>query len=589
VTEPTRTRFIDATLRDLGAPPWGTVIDTEEIVSATRALAGSGAIALEALNPPSARATIEGRSESPWDRLRAIVRVAGSTPVGVVVVGRSLWGEKPVGPGIVRRLVLCACDSGARRVRALDPLNALDAFGAVADAAVEGGATFVPTLTLGPAPDAADPRWLDEARALASLPGVQAICIADGGGYFAPQEIAALTRAVIDATGLPVELALQAPAGIAPLSAVAAVEAGATGVHVSAGLVALAASRPATSTMRAALAAGPRPLEVDADRIDAAARVVGAMLPLERLRAATDTLSAPALALPPELVTGLVSRLVRLGAIDRIRETGEEIAAIARDLGAVTLAYPVGAAIVAQAASHAFDADRWGDIEPALAAVALGQVGPLRGKVAPAALAAAEAARTPAEVPMDLEGLADAAADTLPGLSEEDLVLWAQFPEAVERLTRRRSSVTDDGEPASGTPGIDRALLEALVDVVDAAEEAEVQVEVGGARVTVRRAVHAVGAAPAGSPAAAADDVDAGLVRVESPIVGVFYRASSPEAPPFCSVGDRVEAGQTLCLVEAMKLFNEISSAVGGVVREICLENEEPVEYGQLLFVVDPS
>ncbi|MEW6583143.1 MAG: hypothetical protein AB1416_10330, partial [Actinomycetota bacterium] len=212
---PTSTRFVDATLRDLGAPPWGTVLDTEDLVAAASALAGCGAVALEALNPPSARATIETRTESPWDRLRAVVRVAGATPVGIVVACRTLWGGRPVGPGVARQAVLCACDSGARRVRAIDPLNDPAAFLPVAEAAAECGAAFVPTLTLGPAPGPGDPRWLDEARALAALPGTAALCLADGGGYLAPQELAALTRAVIDATGLPLELALQAPAGVA--------------------------------------------------------------------------------------------------------------------------------------------------------------------------------------------------------------------------------------------------------------------------------------------------------------------------------------------------------------------------------------
>lgn len=580
------TRFVDATLRDLGAPPWGATLDTEELVAAASALAGAGAAALEALDPPSARATIESRSESPWDRLRAVVRVAGRTPVGIVVAGRTLWGDRPLAPGVVRQLVLCACDSGARRVRALDPLNSVDALGPAAEASAETGAAFVPTLTLGPAPDPSDPLWIEEAKALAALPGVSALCIADGGGYLAPQELAALVRTVIEATGLQVELALQAPAGVAPLSAVAGVEAGAVAVHASAGLVALAASRPAISTMRAALAAGNRPLDVDIDRIDVAARLVGAMLPEDRLRHAAAALSAPALALPPELVAGLIARLVRLGVLDRLRQTGEEVVDIARDLGAVTLAAPIGAAVVAQAARHAMDGDRWGDIDPALAGVALGHAGPLRGPVAPQALAAAESAR-PAGVAV--MGIEEIHRDGPSGASEEDLVLWAQFPDAAERLHRRRRSLTDDLDEPPAAPGLDRMLLETLVDVVEASEEAEVQVEVGGARVTVRRAAPV--AAPVGATAAATlgGAPGEGMVRVESPIVGTFYRAPSPEAGPFCTVGDQVEAGQTLCLVEAMKLFNEISSAVGGVVKEICVENEEPVEYGQLLFVIEPS
>jgi acetyl-CoA carboxylase biotin carboxyl carrier protein len=72
-------------------------------------------------------------------------------------------------------------------------------------------------------------------------------------------------------------------------------------------------------------------------------------------------------------------------------------------------------------------------------------------------------------------------------------------------------------------------------------------------------------------------------------MVGTFYRAPAADADPFVSVGDRVEAGQTLCILEAMKLMNELQSDVAGVVREIAVENAEPVEYGALLFRVEPD
>jgi acetyl-CoA carboxylase biotin carboxyl carrier protein len=76
---------------------------------------------------------------------------------------------------------------------------------------------------------------------------------------------------------------------------------------------------------------------------------------------------------------------------------------------------------------------------------------------------------------------------------------------------------------------------------------------------------------------------------VESPMVGTFYSAPAPEAPPFVEVGDSVRVGQTLCILEAMKLMNELVSEVQGVVREICVENSEPVEYGQVLFRIEPE
>ena len=79
-----------------------------------------------------------------------------------------------------------------------------------------------------------------------------------------------------------------------------------------------------------------------------------------------------------------------------------------------------------------------------------------------------------------------------------------------------------------------------------------------------------------------------GIVRVEAPMVGMFYRAPEPGAAPFVQEGETVQSGQTLCILEAMKLMNEIKSDVDGVVRAIHVRNAEPVEFGQLLFELEP-
>ncbi len=101
------------------------------------------------------------------------------------------------------------------------------------------------------------------------------------------------------------------------------------------------------------------------------------------------------------------------------------------------------------------------------------------------------------------------------------------------------------------------------------------------------------GSPPAGvSDAAGAATEEAkasGLVDVRSPMVGTFYEAPAPEAPPYVEVGTRVTKGQTLCILEAMKLMNELESEVEGVVRQVLVDNAEPVEYGQVLFRIDPN
>lgn len=78
-------------------------------------------------------------------------------------------------------------------------------------------------------------------------------------------------------------------------------------------------------------------------------------------------------------------------------------------------------------------------------------------------------------------------------------------------------------------------------------------------------------------------------IEVKAPIVGTFYRSASPEKPPYVKVGDTIEAGQVVCIIEAMKLFNEIETEVSGKVVKVMIEDAQPVEYDQVLFLVDPN
>lgn len=100
--------------------------------------------------------------------------------------------------------------------------------------------------------------------------------------------------------------------------------------------------------------------------------------------------------------------------------------------------------------------------------------------------------------------------------------------------------------------------------------------------------VQASAPAPAPKPEAPKEDTSKYL-EVKAPIVGTFYRAPSPDAEPFVKEGDAVKKGQVLCIIEAMKLMNEIESEVSGVVRKIMVSNGEPIEYGQVLFLIEPA
>jgi acetyl-CoA carboxylase biotin carboxyl carrier protein len=118
------------------------------------------------------------------------------------------------------------------------------------------------------------------------------------------------------------------------------------------------------------------------------------------------------------------------------------------------------------------------------------------------------------------------------------------------------------------------------------------------APVVVASPQHVVHSAPAAAPAPAAggsapaaapSDDGAGKLAIESPMVGTFYSAADPDSPPFLSVGKTVSKDEVVCLIEAMKVFNEIKSEVSGVVERVLVQNGQAVEFGQKLFLVRPS
>ena len=145
--------------------------------------------------------------------------------------------------------------------------------------------------------------------------------------------------------------------------------------------------------------------------------------------------------------------------------------------------------------------------------------------------------------------------------------------------------------------------IRTLVSMMGEYNLSEIKIEMDGCNLCLRRncgaevavaaapvAVAPVAVAPAAAPApaaAAAPAADVPKVTIDSPLVGTLYRAPGPDAHPFVQVGDRVNPDTTVCIIEAMKVMNEIKAEKSGVIKEILVDNAQPVEYGQPLFVIE--
>jgi acetyl-CoA carboxylase biotin carboxyl carrier protein len=138
-----------------------------------------------------------------------------------------------------------------------------------------------------------------------------------------------------------------------------------------------------------------------------------------------------------------------------------------------------------------------------------------------------------------------------------------------------------------------------LIELLQNTDITEFQIERNGSKLKIKREKFPLSADLSSTvvkPSAESKEVkeeekpaeEKKLVTITSPIVGIFYSAPSPDAPPFVEVGSPVKKGQVLCIVEAMKLMNEIESDTDGIVSEILVENGQPVEYGEPLFLIEP-
>jgi acetyl-CoA carboxylase biotin carboxyl carrier protein len=149
-----------------------------------------------------------------------------------------------------------------------------------------------------------------------------------------------------------------------------------------------------------------------------------------------------------------------------------------------------------------------------------------------------------------------------------------------------------------------REELKGLIKLVEESDISELEICEGKKKVRIAKsrpgsdqgAVSVGQSAPAepaatqpGAPSNEAEKLASNLKEITSPMVGTFYRAPAPEAGPFTDVGQRVTVGQTVCIVEAMKLMNEVGAEFSGIVREVLVENGQPIEFGQALFLVETT
>src|SRR3954454_19805465 len=591
-------RLADTTIRLLGQEPLAGRIPTADQLQIAEVLDGAGLAYLEVSGGGCFDSAVRRGVESPWERIRAL-KARTKTPLGLALRGRFLLGSRPADDDFVRRFIASAAANGVGVFRLYDPLNDVSNLRGAADAVARAGAEFEAGLVYSPGRTGETDALLEQARELPSL-GAARVLLHDPTGSLQPHRAGELVTGLREATNLPVGIYCQGSAGNALAAALEAARAGAELIACAVYPIALSLHRVSGEALAEALLGLGLDCDVDVAALWRASDVVDEHIGDEPMTPLAPRIAVRAAEhdLPAGLVAAVDANLRAQGQRDRLDEGIEELVRIREEGGWPPLASPIGQFLGSQAVLNVLSAVRYGVIVDELRALVEGKLGtppaPIDATVRRAVALTAdpesdEAAAPPLhEVRAQNEGLAS---------SEEELLLLGLFGDEAEPLLRAiRGRST--GEERLGAGGVDQARAERIRELVRIVQESgigEVTIEEAGMRVSVRQSDDGGGAAAPSAPLASAEaelapvaPASNGLLRVEAPMVGTFYRAAQPGAPPFVEEGQPVAPGQTLCILEAMKLMNEVKAEVEGIVRTIHVENAAPVEFGQLLFELEP-
>ena len=594
--------LIDTTVRLLSQEPLAGSVPTASILELAEVLDGAGFAALEISGGGVFDSAVRRGVESPWERIRAIDGRT-KTPLGLALRGRFLVGSRPVGGDFVRRFVMTAAENGISVFRLHDPLNDVSNLREAGEAITSADREFDAGLIYSPGPTGETDTLVEQAKKLPEL-GAARILLHDPSGSLEPHRSHELVSALTEASGLPVGIYCQGSGGSALASALEAARAGADRIACATYPVALVLHRVSGEGLADALKGLALDPGVDVSLLWKAAQLVDEHIGDEPVTPLAPRVAIRAAAhnLPAGLVAALDGHLRAQSAGDRLDEVLGELERIRAEAGWPPLAAPIGQILGSQALIHVLSANRYQIVVDELRALFRGEFGTPPADFDPTAQRAVELLSDDTAVARPAAHL-DEIRDDARGLaaSDEELLLLALFGDEAEALLHAVRGRARGDEGLAGTVEQSRAeRIRELVRIVQESGVAEIAVEEAGMRVSVRRREEAdTPAAPTPAPAAptpaevapppaGGEPSTDGLVRVEAPMVGTFYRAPSPGAPPFVEEGAPVAVGQTLCILEAMKLMNEIKAELEGVVRTIHVANGDPVEFGQLLFEIEP-
>ena len=622
-------QIMDTTIRDGQQSLWATRMPIGDMLPILPKMDRVGYWAIEAWGGATFDTCLRFLDENPWDRLRSIKAKTPNTRLSMLSRGQNLVGYKHYSKDVVNRFIAAAHRNGIDVFRVFDALNDIRNVVDNAEAIKACGGHFEGAISYTLSPVHTLDSFLEYGQQLKDL-GADSIAIKDMAGMLTPYRTERIVKAFNAEIGLPIHVHCHYVGGMAPANYLKAAEAGAAIVDTAAAPLAFGNSQPAVEMLVAAMQESRYDTGLDLGLLFEISEYWEEVRKRGHYKRGVSSLTHMKVyshQVPGGMMSNLMSQLEIQNAIDRLDDVMEEIPRVRAEVGYPPLVTPLSQIVGTQAVFNVLTGKRWSVVSKEMKDYICGYYGKAPGPMSPEVVnrvvGESDIMLDPDVAPGSLVTTTFAELEEEIGdlaKTEEDVLMYALFPnEARTYLSKHRTSEKVDfllEEESSNTKEDDYVDINQIRELVRVAEESgvgEIVVEEEGARIAVRMpgavaaapaapvaaaapaaaaapgaaSAAAPGAASAAAPAAAASH-PANWYCVTSPMVGTFYAAPAPGEPAFVQVGDEVAANQTLCIVEAMKLMNEIGAEEMGTVREVCVEDATPVEFGTPLFYIEP-
>lgn len=606
-----RVSITDTTLRDAHQSLWATRMRLTDILPIAERIDDIGYHSVEVWGGATFDVCMRFLNEDPWDRLYRIREKIKRTKLQMLLRGQNLVGYRHYADDLVEEFIKRAVAGGIDIIRIFDALNDVRNMRKAIEVTKREGAHAQGTIcyTISPVHDIES--YVRTAKEIVEL-GADSLCIKDMAGILAPYTAYELVKRLKEEIEVPVQIHAHASTGMAASTYIKAFEAGADVVDCAVAPLSLYTSQPAVETLVASLRGTPYELDLDFEAIRDVSeyfevvskkrKLMGQEQPLIDITVITHQI-------PGGMATNLIAQLEQQNALDRMEEVLEEIPRVREDLGYPPLVTPTSQLVGTQAVFNVLLGERYKIIPREIENYVRGYYGKPPAPISEELKAKVLKGEEPIQCrPADLlePELPKAKRELDPDLveKEEDYISYAIFPDAALKFFRwRKNPVIDleEEEPPQKVMErrekkyLEETAIEELAETVTARVSEAVLQAFQNLSITISLGDRMMSESP--SLAARREPVspsepsreEMGLVQVRAPMVGTFYITPSPGAEPFVREGDTVKKGQTICLIEVMKLFNEIPSPVDGKVVRILVEHGKGVEYDQVIMEIEPA